>query len=229
MTESSKTDRRVFTATFDRLNKPAYVSVILGRCYSTAQLLEVKAAITYIERNGIKGIEGFTWATVKQMRESVHNTRTIDALNRGRKWARTSLAERLSRMLENDITIVVVPSHDPWMTDTPIRQFAQELAAVEDRVDATGCLIRHTKITRIVFGGPSNPSLHRRTIRVENAELIAGKRLLLLDDIAKSGQSLMACRAMLYEAGAILVQAAALGRVIGGEVVDHSSVSGTGK
>ncbi|MES2461286.1 MAG: phosphoribosyltransferase, partial [Armatimonadota bacterium] len=119
--------------------------------------------------------------------------------------------------------------------DTPMRQLARELVsgaapvvpgAAEEgsvtsvsRIDATDCLVRHTKIVRIVFGGPSTPSLHRRTIRCECGEKIAGKRVLLLDDIAKSGQSLLACRAMLYEAGASFVQAAALGRVIGGETI----------
>jgi phosphoribosylpyrophosphate synthetase len=207
----------VFTPDFDRFNNPAYISVLLGRCYSSSQLLEVKAALTYIGGHGISGIEGMTWGTVKKMRDAVRTTRLIDALNKGRKWARTRLVERLSPMLEQDIAIAVVPSHDPWTTDTPVRRLAQELAAAgEGRGDATGCLLRHTKITRIVFGGPSNPSLHRRTIQVEHPELIAGKRVLLLDDIAKSGQSLLACRQMLYEAGASLVQAAALGRVIGG-------------
>jgi phosphoribosylpyrophosphate synthetase len=216
----------VFTPAFSRFNNPAYISVLLGRCYSSSQLLEVTAALTYIERQGIKDLDGMTWSTVRQMRDAVRTTRLIDALNRGRRWARASLVERLSPMLEQDIAIAiaVVPSHDPWTTDTPIRQVAQELAAGaigtagEGREDATSCLIRHTAITRIVFGGPSNPSLHRRTIRVERPELIEGRRVLLLDDVAKSGQSLLACRQLLYEAGASVVQAAALGRVIGGEV-----------
>jgi len=38
--------------------------------------------------------------------------------------------------------------------------------------------------------------------------------VLLLDDIAKSGASLMACRELLLGAGAETVQAMALGRVI---------------
>jgi hypothetical protein len=207
----------VFTPAFDRFNNPARISVLLGRCYSSSQMLEVKAALNYIERFGINGLDGMTWPRVKQMREGVRTSRLIDALNRGRKWARASLVERLSPLLEQDISLAVVPSHDPWIVDTPIRLLARELAGAGERIDGTGCLRRHTKITRIVFGGPSNLPLHRRTIHLEHPEIIAGRPVLLLDDIAKSGQSLLACRAILYDAGASVVQAAALGRVIGGE------------
>jgi phosphoribosylpyrophosphate synthetase len=74
--------------------------------------------------------------------------------------------------------------------------------------------VRHMTIRRITFGGPSTKALHRQTIRVENPHRVEGKRVLLLDDITKSGASLLACREMLYEAGATLVQAMALGKVI---------------
>ena len=118
-------------------------------------------------------------------------------------------------MLEPGIGIAIVPSHDPWTIDTPTRELARQLVGLEpSRIDATGCLVRHTRIKRIVFGGPSSRALHRATIRVEQPELVAGRRVLLLDDIAKSGQSLIACRRMLYEAGAARVQMAALGRVV---------------
>ncbi len=217
----------VFTPAFDRFNKPDRISVLLGRCCSSAQLIQVKSTLAYVEQNGIGGQEGLTWAVVRQMREAVRLTQTIDALNRGRKRITGRLAERLSPMLETDIAVVVVPSHDPWITEAPIRLLAQALALAADdtdnpRTDATACLVRHTKIQRIVYGGHSSPYLHRQTIRLEQPELVQGRRVLLLDDIAKSGQSLLACRVMLYDAGAAVVQAASLGRVIGGVFGDTS-------
>ncbi|MGI4792147.1 MAG: phosphoribosyltransferase family protein [Janthinobacterium lividum] len=87
-------------------------------------------------------------------------------------------------------------------------------AAGFGRIDATACLVRRTIICRIIFGGPSTLALHQQTIQVEDETLVQGKRVLLLDDIAKSGVSLVACRKMLQEAGAEMVQAVALGRVI---------------
>jgi phosphoribosylpyrophosphate synthetase len=212
----------IFLPPFDRFNDPARIAILLGRCYSSSQLSEVRAAIRFIETNGLPLIQEngkITWAQVKQLREAVRTTRTINSLNQDRAWARTQLTEQLSPLLEMGITIAVVPSHDPWAMDTPIRNLARSLSSLENRNDATNCLIRHTKISRIVFGGPSNPALHRETIRVENPERIEGKHVLLLDDIAKSGQSLRTCRALLYESGAAVVQAAALGRVIGGNVL----------
>ena len=205
-----------FTSAFDQFNKPDRISVLLGRCCSSAQLIQVKSALTYVDQNGIRGQDGLTWAVVQQMRDAVRLTQTIDALNRGRKGVRVRLAERLAPMLEAEIAVAVVPSHDPWLAETPIRLLAQALAADNSRTDATACLLRHTKIQRIVYGGHSSPYLHRTTIRLEHPELVQGKRVLLLDDIAKSGQSLLACRIMLYDAGATVVQAACLGRVIGG-------------
>ncbi len=81
-------------------------------------------------------------------------------------------------------------------------------------MDATGCLVRHTTIRRIIYGGPSTRALHRQTIRVGDGALVQGRSVLLLDDIVKSGASLVACRELLEDAGAGTVQALALGRVI---------------
>jgi len=213
---SLQTSRAVFTPRFDRFNDPARIAVLQGRFYSEAQLLDAQSALAFIQQNGITGVEGYTWETVREMRDAVAATRLIDALNRGRKWARVRLSERLSPLLEEDINIAVVPAHSPWMTDSPIRRLAQDLAATgTERTDATACLTRHTKISRIVFGGPSTRAVHRGSIRVEQPELVAGRRVLLLDDIARSGNSLRACQEMLYGHGAALVQMAALGRVIG--------------
>lgn len=116
-------------------------------------------------------------------------------------------------MLASGIVIAVVPGHDPNRTTSPTRTLAQTLAAQAERVDATACLVRHAPVRKILYGGPSTRDLHRETITVENAALIVGRNVLLLDDIAKSGASLMACRQLLLEAGAGQVQALALGRV----------------
>lgn len=74
--------------------------------------------------------------------------------------------------------------------------------------------MRHTTIRRIIYGGPSTRALHRQTIQVEEGALVQGQRVLLLDDITKSGASLVACREMLQEVGAEMVQALALGKAI---------------
>ena len=140
-------------------------------------------------------------------------TRLIHALNQGRKWSLKQLFAALDPLLAPGIALVVVPPHRTFQAFWPVRTLAQMLAE-NGRIDATGCLVRHITIQRIVYGGPSTRALHRQTIQVENPERVEGRRVLLLDDIAKSGASLVACREMLLGAGAEEVQAMALGRVI---------------
>lgn len=152
-------------------------------------------------------------ADVGQVQSGVEWTRTINALSKDRRWAHRLLFERLHPLLADGIAVAVVPAHTAYTVDAPLRALARQLAAEGGRVDATSCLERHTPIRRILFGGPSTRALHRQTIHVLHPELVRGRSVLLLDDIAKSGASLIACREMLYEAGAAAVQALALGRV----------------
>jgi hypothetical protein len=172
-------------------------------------VLETAGALRALERGETYGLGP---GSVREMRRGVSWTGLINAMNGGRKWARKRLFERLDAMLEPGVAIAVVPSHDPFLDAPPLRLLAQDLAA-SNRLDATGCLVRHTKIKRIVYGGPSYRSLHFQSIAVRDEELVRGRTVLLLDDIVRSGASLRACREMLLRAGAASVQAAALGKV----------------
>ena len=200
----------VFRKTFDTYNAPARI-VSLGLYYPVAQVMDATGALRFVREGGDVG---YSAASVAQIRQAVRWTKWINELNKGRKWVLTRLFERLDPMLEDGVALAVVPSHDPFNADPPTRQLARLLAAGgEGRVDATGCLVRHTRIKRVVFGGPSYRGLHRQTIAVNDLERVAGRNVLLLDDIAKSGASLRACEELLYEAGARRVQTLALGRV----------------
>jgi hypothetical protein len=201
----------IFRVTEAQYNQPDRI-VTFGPYLPNTQVMDANGALRYIREGGETG---YDTGQVTDMRRALRWTRWVNALNDGRKWAQVRLFERLDAMLEENIALVVVPSHNPYQTDTPIRQLAQRLAETGSRVDATGCLIRQTRIKRISYGGPSYRNLHRQTIAVVGPERIAGLPVLLLDDIARSGASLRACREMLYEAGASLVQPVALARVSG--------------
>jgi predicted amidophosphoribosyltransferase len=146
--------------------------------------------------------------------QSLEWTRLLTALNQERQWPLKRLFALLDPLLEPGIALAVVPPHRAYQAFWPTRTLARQLAGEQGRIDATACLVRHTSIRRITFGGPSTRALHRQTIRVEKAELVAGQRVLLLDDIARSGASLRTCQELLYEAGAAFVQAVALGQVV---------------
>jgi predicted amidophosphoribosyltransferase len=122
--------------------------------------------------------------------------------------------KELNPMIESGIAIAVVPSHDPDSTlQSGIYKLAQELAN-NNRIDATHCLKRHTKIRKLSHGGDRNIGIHLQSIRVENNYLIQKQAVCLLDDISTTGNSLEACRQLLLQAGAKMVKCIALGKTV---------------
>lgn len=184
--------------------------VTLGDYLAIKQNLETRGMLRFVKEGGESG---YSARELKDAEAAAKLTRWVDALNNERKWPLKRFAEQLVPMLADGIAIAVAPSHNPFTTETPIRALGQKLAETGARVDATACLRRHTKIRRIGFGGPSYLHLHRETIEIVQGELIASRSVLLLDDIARSGATLRACRQLLLEAGAGEVQMLALGRV----------------
>lgn len=200
----------IFRSEFDRFNRTHQI-VTFGPYLPNAGLMDADGALRYVREGGSTG---YGAGQLVDMRRAVRWTRWVNALNLGRKWIQNRLFTRFDEMLEPNIAIAVVPAHNPFHTDTPILELARRLAAEQERIDATLALIRHTKIRRISYGGPSYRSLHRQTITV-TPQLVAGQSVLLLDDIARSGASLRACEEMLYQAGAESVQSVALVQVAG--------------
>jgi hypothetical protein len=198
----------VFLRSWPAYNRPSSI-VTLGHYYPQRQLGETETLL----RESPASYHAAAPINPVAIRRNLGWTTLINALNADRRWPVKRLFERLDTMLEPEIGIAVVPTHLAFQAFWPMRTLARQLADHE-RVDATSCLVRHTTIKRITFGGPSTRALHRQTIRLERQELVAGRRVLLLDDITKSGASLLACREMLLEAGAVTVQAMAIGRVI---------------
>jgi len=196
----------VFVPAADHFNRPARI-VTLGHVYASGQ---GRAAA-----NAVRESRAPYGADPQAVARHAGWTRLVAALNAGRQWPLRRLFDQLDPLLAPDIAVCAVPPHRAYQAFWPTRTLAQRLAS-NGRIDATACLVRQTTIRRIVFGGPSTRALHRATVRVEEAHLVRGRRVLLLDDIAKSGASLVACRELLLEAGAASVQAVALGRVIVG-------------
>jgi predicted amidophosphoribosyltransferase len=75
----------------------------------------------------------------------------------------------------------------------------------------TDLVRRHTSIQKLARGGNRNLHIHLDSIDIAAPNLVVGKAVLLLDDIATSGNSMIACQQRLLEAGASEV----LGLVIG--------------
>ena len=195
----------IFLPRGEHLNRPAKI-VTLGHYYAQGKSAAAQDAVREAHADYNAG----------RVQENAGWTRLINALNRERQWPLKRLYAMLDPLVAPGVALAVVPPHRAFQAFWPLRTLAQKLAE-NGRVDATACLVRHTTIRRIIYGGPSTRALHTQTIQAEHKEMVEGKRVLLLDDIAKSGASLMTCRKLLLEAGAETVQALALGRVIAAE------------
>jgi hypothetical protein len=114
--------------------------------------------------------------------------------------------------LGEGFAVATVPPHDPARTSTGIRRLAQALCTGRDRLDATGCLARRTRIAKLAAGGLRDARQHLTTIEVQHPELIEARAVLLLDDVTTTGGSLAACEQLLLASGAAVVRLAALGR-----------------
>ncbi|RJT22093.1 hypothetical protein D3227_39585 [Mesorhizobium waimense] len=119
-------------------------------------------------------------------------------------------AKILGPELKDNIAMAVVPSHDPKKTDGGLHALVRKLTESGNRLDASGSLVRVTKIDKLAHGGDRSIEVHQGSIRVAHPELIKGRHVVLIDDVQKTGNSLKACRALLLEAGALSVQCLAL-------------------
>ena len=114
--------------------------------------------------------------------------------------------------LSDSIVIVTIPSHDPASPPGGLQKLAARLAQNGNRVDGSGCLIRTQKINKLARGGDRSKAVHVKSLKVQNASLIAGKSVLLLDDVVTSGNSLEAAKDLLLDAGAQSIRRAALAK-----------------
>jgi hypothetical protein len=119
----------------------------------------------------------------------------------------------LDPILDYGFSIVTIPSSDPLTTHPGIRQLGMRLAA-NRRIDATTCLVRHTRIPKLASGGDRDISQHEGSISVVDESLIRGREVLLLDDVCTSGNSLIAGWGLLMGAGAVRVKCVSLGLTV---------------
>ena len=110
--------------------------------------------------------------------------------------------ELLSHWLYGFDTVMVVPSHRHGHRMTGICRVAIELAKGSNRniLDATACLHRAKNITKLSTGGDRCIQTHLDSIQLQNPHLLTQKRILLLDDVRCSGNSLTACSQILKKA-----------------------------
>lgn len=115
------------------------------------------------------------------------------------------LSELLADKVISDaeVIICVVPSHSMNSTNSGIQQVAEKIIQVKPNCfNGLNCLKRIKDIDKLSRGGPRGLAVHLESIIVQNKELIWGKEVLLLDDVATSGNSMLACKQLLLTSGA---------------------------
>lgn len=154
-------------------------------------------------------------ARSRKTTSSCLNTSMIGILKYASSQAVDHFVAQLDPMLRNDFPIAIVPSSNPSSSVNGMRMLVQKLAS-SGRYDATSCLRRHTHIwpSHIDVESRNNPSRHLGSIGVMDRTVIAGRVVLLLDDIARTGTSLLSCRTLLIQAGAREVICLALGDAV---------------
>jgi hypothetical protein len=140
-----------------------------------------------------------------------HSGRILDLKDRKERGIRFFF-DLVEPLVRPDVAVVIVPSHDPSKTVSGIRELAQRICIDDPRIDATEVLVREKKAEKLAHGGNRAVENHLKTIGVKSPQLIRGRKVLLLDDVVSTGNSLRACRQMLLGAGARAVHCAALGR-----------------
>jgi hypothetical protein len=132
----------------------------------------------------------------------------------GKKHAITHFTTEIENMLDTNFGICVVPSHDPAKATGPLHVMTAQLATIVGRNDMSNQLVRHTKINKLAGGGTRNKQVHLDSIKVAKPKLVTGKKILLLDDVSTTGNSIDACRELLMNAGATYVWGLVIGKTI---------------
>jgi hypothetical protein len=143
----------------------------------------------------------------------IHSGKILD-LKDGHDHAVAHFFQQLDGIIAPGVAIAIVPSHDPDKRTSALKKLAQALAASKNRIDASHCLVRHTKIAKLASGGDRSIEVHANSLRVDDAIRISFETVVVLDDVTTSGNSLLACRNLLLAADAAGVQCLAIGRTV---------------
>ena len=140
-----------------------------------------------------------------------HSGRILDVKS-GQEAGLQYFADYMAPRIRTPGVIAIVPPSDPAKRGPGIVKLAKRLAALTPLSDATSALVRHTKIPKLGSGGSRDIQVHLDSIKV-NPQLVVADRVFLLDDVLSTGNSMLACRQLLEDAGASDVICMALGRI----------------
>ncbi|MGH9552564.1 MAG: phosphoribosyltransferase [Terriglobales bacterium] len=114
--------------------------------------------------------------------------------------------------------LAVVPGHIKGSGDrhsrcgeSGVSLLGKRWAVASGLGDATNCLMRKAGVSKLSCGGSRALKVHLDSIALN--QQVAGKSIILLDDVFVTGNSMRACKRILLEGGAANVICVALGKV----------------
>lgn len=132
------------------------------------------------------------------------------------------IKEALINKAGNDISIfegakvILVPSHRYGEWSESLLRVAQVICKELGMDNRSRALLRTTNHAKLSTGGERSVESHLRTIELKRAYAISGEfkgqRVLILDDITTTGNSIRACAQILRKAGVLEVEAVTIGQ-----------------
>lgn len=119
----------------------------------------------------------------------------------------------LDAEINEGVSICVVPSSNAEKKKTGITMLGEKLAE-NRRVNKVYYLNRKYSIDKLALGGKRTQQVHMKSINTVEEMEISGDIVLLMDDVTTTGNSLYACRQILLDKGAEVVEMFALGKAI---------------
>ena len=109
-----------------------------------------------------------------------------------------------------------IPSHDPHNSCNPVQIIIKKIVNNHNLFDYSGSLIRTKMIEKLSKGGRRDIGIHLSSMALRENVDIEDKKILLLDDVVTTGNSLIAACKILFCHGAKEVFPLALARTVRG-------------
>ncbi|MTJ13830.1 phosphoribosyltransferase [Anabaena sp. UHCC 0187] len=120
------------------------------------------------------------------------------------------LKEIRNFLSDEDISIATVPPGKSTNQSSGIRDLAKQLVKSYSKfTDAVFCLERFKD-----SNGDRTMENHLKTIKIANSSVIKNKKVILIDDVLTTGNSIQACKKLLLEAGAKEIKVIVLGKTM---------------